>query len=259
METITVHLLADEDSAFSGKMKTVTFKMSWLHRPFAMRALPDLPRSLSYTDRRSVQVFVSDIREGTEKGRVVKVVRYCPEHFTHDLFIPPNLCYKNCFLQGSTVPLTLGGPSIKNLVLRDKPKSGGIPSVVNGVVLPKNAITHVTATHSLNTTDSKFFMSQRAKSFFQRLNPLTGEIGNSVFICVTLVVPLIKATLLFPDKVTQAKGGRIAHERCFKTEVGHDFHGCCHIVKVITEYTHTHTGATQKLVTAYPTSHFSPS
>ena len=233
--------------------------MSWFYRPVAMSALPDLPRSLSFTDRRSVLVFVSDIRGGLETGRVQKVVRYCPEHFTRDLFIPPNLCYKNCFLQGSTVPLTSGGPSIKSLVLRGRTKGSGPLSVVRGVVLLKNEINHVTARHSLNATDSKFFMSQREKSFFQRLNPLTGETGNSAFICVTLVVPLIKATLLLPDKITQARGGRTSHERCFKTEIGHNAHGCCHVVKVITEPTNAHRGATQKLVTAYPISHFSAS
>ena len=240
-------------------MSSVTFKMSWLNTPVTMRALYALPQSLSFADRRSVEVFISDVREGTEKGRAVKLVRYCPQHFQKDLFIPPNLCYKGCFLQSSIVPLTLGGPSVKKLVVRGNSESDGTPTVVNGVVLPKHAINHVMTTHSVNTTDPKFVMSLRQKSFFQRLNPLTGETGNSVFICVTLVLPLIKATLLVPDKVTQARSGRVAHERCFKTEIGHNFAECCHIVRVITEYTHTHTGATQKLVTAFPASHFSPS
>ena len=216
-----------------------------------------LTRALSYSDRRSVQVFISDIRGGFEKGKVEKVICYCPESYLVDEYIPPNFCYRQCYLHGSTVPLNPGGPSIKSLVVRAK--NTEVVAVVKGVVLLPKKLKHAAFRHSLMVTNPKFFNIQRQKPFFKRIQPLTSEPGNSVFICVTMVEALIKATLITPDKIIETKGFKISYEKAFKTEIGHNFQGCCHIVRVVTEHTNSHTGATQRLVTAYPITHFSPS
>lgn len=251
----------DDNETFGGNYILALFKMSWLYTHVPCKAVVDLPWSLSHTDRRKVQVLVSNLRGGVDTGRVQTLVRYCPEHFLGDSYVPPNLCFQNCYLINNTVPLTLGGPSIKSLKGGEDPtKSNGRRFiVVNGVEVWENEIKHVKARHTLKPSHTPEFMSDRMSEQFVKLHPITGVKGNSVFICQTMVLALIKATIMAPDKVTEANGGRVSHEKCFKTEIGHSVDGgCCHVVKVVTEYKNAQ-GATQKLVTAYPVSSFSPS
>ena len=135
-------------------------------------------------------------------------------------------------------------------------------AVVKGTILTTGSLSHIIENHSVMSVELKSIMSNRQRSCFLRIQPFTGDGGNSAFICVTLVEPLIKATLFSPDKIIREKSGKLILEKAFKTEIGHNVHGCCHIVHVVTVATsgvHTtaaEAAATHTLLTAYPVKHF---
>lgn len=223
-----------------------------------------LPRALTTADRRSVKLHISDVRGKEEKGSVQTVYRYCPENYVGDGFIPPNLDFKNCYLHNNTKAVISGGPSLKKLISSTAPHCKGkvSPQIVGDVLLHSSKIYHVLSTHSLMLSDSKNFLTFRRKNLFQTLTA-QGESGNSVFISVSMVEPLIKATIISPDKISTVKYGNTTYEKAFKTEIGHSSRGCCHIVRVIlapcSSHVHVRDGVIFDLVTAYPVHHFNPS
>ena len=213
--------------------------------------LPSLPLCLTTDHKRSVWEFTSDIRGYLETGKTHNFVRYCPESYRTDGFVPPNLNFRNCFLHRNTTPMTRGGPSLKKLI---SDSSEAPSSVVLGVIVLKPRLYHVIERHSVKGPVSSFHVLRR-KPFFETFQSLTGGVGNSVFICSSMVEGLIKSTLHQPDKVNIVKYGNKAYERLFKSEIGHSAAGCCHVVRVIVKPS-THALATEELVTSYPTTCF---
>lgn len=209
-----------------------------------------LPLSLTVGHKRRQEVFISDIRMGAEEGKVWAVWQFCPENYSRDLYIPPNYNFRQCFLHNQTTALVPSGASVKKLLSEDG------ESFFSGVLLGHGAMVHLMSRHSISSGSSKKFISDRQKPFFLRDQPFGGGPGNSVFIDSTMVKALIKATLLHPDKITHSVGSKIFYERGFRTEIGHNYHGCCHVVRVITEITASHEKSQLKVVTAYPVSHF---
>ena len=132
-----------------------------------------LPHALTTADRRSVEVYISDVRGNEEQGKVHTVHRFCPENYVSDGFIPPNLDFLNCYLHTNTKAMTAGGPSLKKLISsttsRCRGDTNNSPQVVAGVVLKRSKLFHVLSTHSVMTSDSKNFISYRKKPIFQTL------------------------------------------------------------------------------------------
>ena len=223
-----------------------------------MAAVLPLPLCLSTAHKRPVREFTSDIRHHMENGEEHDFVRYCPESYQSDGYVPPNLNYRNCFLHANTTPSTRGGPSLKRLIAESLREGPSQPSeVVGRVVVLKNKIHHVLERHSVTGPVSRFHLIRRKPSF-ERVQTMTGGAGNSVFICNTMVEGLILSTLHQPDKVTDVKHGNKAYERLFKSEIGHSATGCCHVVRVIVKPSN-HCTASEELVTSYPTKCFLPS
>ena len=134
--------------------------------------------------------------------------------------------------------------------------------VVKGVVLCKGNLYHATSRHSVMASPVNF-PTYRKKPFFRAVQLETSGPGNSAFISVGMVEALIKSTIMSPDKVTTVKHNNIAYEKGFRTEIGHNVWGCCHLTRVIvtpcTSLTHVKEGVTHNFVTAYPVQHFLPS
>ena len=135
------------------------------------QALTLLPRVLSPADRHSVDLFISDVRESIEKGKVHTVYRYCPETYSSDGYTPPNLDFRNCFLHSNTTALTPGGPSLKKLISKKNHTSlqKQIPDVVNGVILHRRNLQHVFATHCVVASDINF-PTCRKKQYSKYIN-----------------------------------------------------------------------------------------
>ena len=225
------------------------------------QALTLLPQTLSPANRRSVDLFISDVRESIETGKVHTVYRYCPETYCSDGYTPPNLDFRNCFLHSNTTALTPGGPSLKKLISKKSHTKlqKQIPDVINGVILHRRNLQHVFSTHCVVASDINF-STCRKKSIFQVQQPITKLPGNSVFLSVGMVTALITLTIQFSDKITVTKLNCLALEKAFRTEIGHNTQGCCHIVRVIVSRccSETTRGATFDLKTAFPVSTFLP-
>ena len=56
----------------------------------------------------------------------------------------------------------------------------------------------------------------------------------SVFIHRDIVVPVVSATILHPDKTIYDYDGKTQfHEKLFDTEIGHGEEGCHHIARIV--------------------------
>ena len=242
-----------------------SFRIEQLTENVVMAYAFQLPRSLTTADRRSVEIHISDVRGEEEKGRIHALYRYCPESYISDGFVPPNLDFQNCFLHNNTTAITPGGPSLRKMI---NSKATAVASrkgpaeVVEGVVLTKGNLFHAISRHSVMASPVNF-PTYRKKPFFKTVQLETSRPGNSVFISVSMVEALVKSTIISPDKVTCVKNGNIAYERGFKTEIGHNVWGCCHITRVIltpcTSLSRVKEGIKFDFVTAFPAQNFLPS
>ena len=216
-----------------------------------MASLQRVTKRLSLSDRRAVSLFISDIRKGREEGVVHKVYQYCPEYCNRDLYTPPNFDFTQCFLISNTKALHCvpNSPSLKNLCLKNKDFCENQEETVNGVVITREGLLHAMHGHTVVDGDRSDFQIQRCRPQF-RLNEKS---GNSVLISRNMLCGLIKTTLLNPDKITLCKDFGWAHEKAFKTEIGHSTSGCCHLLRVISKPDKL---GQRTLATAYPTNAF---
>lgn len=220
-----------------------------------MEAAP-LPQIVAPSHKRSVKLFISDVRGGVEKGGLFTVDRYCPENYMSDGYVPPNLNFSQCFLSTNTRSLSSGGPSMRKFFSKKSSKKITSP-VVGGVTFRPHSLKHVFSSHCVLGSDMNF-PYMRKKPIFQWIQPVTGFPGNSVFLAPSMVEGLISLTVSYPDKITTVKNGNTAFEKGFRTEIGHSSMGCCHVVRVVTSALNP-SSPTCNLITAYPTHHFSPS
>lgn len=226
-------------------------------------AYTPLPFSLSTRDRRSVLETISDIRSGTESGQESRLYRYCPMQYVRDEYVPPNLDYSNCFLHSNTTPVNSGGPSLKKLISTRKGKATEA-QVVNGVLLTPSRLQHTISGHSV-VASAINFQNCRMKPMFKIVQVEHEYPGNSVFISTSMVEGLVKHTISLPDKISPSRHSpdRVVFQRSYKTEIGHNASGCCHVVKVVVQRCQNSTlvekGVLYELITAFPDHAFSPS
>ena len=225
-------------------------------------ACTPLPISLSTKHRRSVWEFISDVKSGVETGEEKQLFRYCPEEYIRDSYIPPNLDFSNCFLHNNTTPINASSPSLKKFITSSTGKATQ-SEVVSNVLLLVSKLQHSVTSHSV-VASAINFQKCRTKPYF-KINQLEShQLGNSVFISTSMVHGLIKHTVSAPDKITRAKysSDRFLYERAYKTEIGHNANGCCHVVRVVVQRCQNPTllcqGVLYELVTAFPTQSFSP-
>ena len=185
---------------------------------------------------------------------VHKLFQFCPEFCVRDLYTPPNFDFTKCFLGSNTKALYTvpNAPSLKNLCLKSKGSFKNQEETVNSVAITQEGLLHALHGHTVVEGDRPDFQIQRCRPQFT----INQKNGNSVLISRGMLCGLIKATLLNPDKITTCKDNGWAHDKAFRTEIGHSLNGCCHILRVISRPNKL---GQRVLVTAYPTTNFLPS
>ena len=106
--------------------------------------------------------------------------------------------------------------------------------------------------HSIKETQTFHFMGNRANT------TAMAEKKLSVFIHRDIVVPVVNATILLPDKIVYSLDQNTHYlEKLFDTEIGHGVEGCHYVSRIVTRVDPV-SGTTQ-LVTAYTLPRFTPS
>ena len=215
-------------------------------------ALSALTKSLDVSDRRSVNLFISDIRFGQEAGKVHQVWQYCPETYRSDGYIPPNLNYTDCFLHSNTVAIypAHNQPSLKSLILKTKVEKKGFEEDVAGVLMAQEGLLHAIHGHTVKGGGKVALHIARKQPHFNAF----GLKANSTLISGTMMCGLVKYTLAHPDKLSILRNGNLAYEKAYKTEIGHSISGCCHVMRVIVNPVSF--GQRRSVVTAYPVTCF---
>lgn len=197
-------------------------------------------------------VYISDMRGNVEWGGWYTARFICPSGMVAgDGFVPPNILFGNCNLL-QTVKCYDASQSKVKLQSFVPQKKGAEGRVVNGVHITSEALSHIKGKHSLHQQPSFHFHSNRkdVKFYHTDANPI------SVFSHPDVVVPCIRATIQYPDKlITTCYDKKFIAEKAFDTEIGHSINGCCFVVRVIGQ---NPSGGKSHVVSAFPIDHFSP-
>lgn len=190
-------------------------------------------------------VFISNPLDGTEGGVFFLLKTICPPDFQKvDAQIHPNILFDNCRLVKRIS--TFSEPKVRLSKLAAK------QDYVGSVHLTSSAWVHIFSKHTVKETQNFHFLQNRVNTTVRTHEKL------SVFIHRDIVVPVVNATLLNPDKFFYHSDGTTQYyEKLFDTEIGHGEKGCHYIARVVTKI-ESSTGETQ-LVTAYTLPAFSPS
>ena len=159
-------------------------------------------------------MYISNPVDGTEAGGYYRLKTICrPDFQKVDAQVHPNILFDNCSLLKKN-------PSHFEPKVRLS-KVAAKRDYVGAVHLTQSAWAHIFSKHTVKETYTIRFIDNRAHTTARTLDKL------SVFIHRDILVPVVIATIEYPDKTLMDWNGKTKfYEKLFNTEIGHGEEGC---------------------------------